>query len=295
MYELTEELLDQRMVLVDDGIFPIKYDINNNIIESRDTGYSIQGTIQGEGKLTGVPCLFIRTSGCQLRCAWKGVDGNGSLCDTSYSSHIPEKNKVSIRNITQIIINNIKDTNIKHIVISGGEPFMQSKKLRILVASLKSLGLHITIESNGIVFDEEVAKMVDLISLSPKLSNSTPHESHLINTGVEYDEKKAKKHESMRRNIQSIQSWIDRRLEDPTKDFHLKFVCTTPQDIEEIKTDYLSYLTGWRNDDIMLMPEGITPEDLMERSIWLTEECVKNGFRFCPRLHALLFGIKRGV
>lgn len=294
--EIDAKQLQMKMNLVDEGIFPIKYDHNGNLLKrDRDTGYSTQGTIQGEGKLSGIPCIFIRTSNCQLTCAWKGVNGDGSLCDTHYSSWEPEKNKTTIEFILATIYHNVKDTNIKHVVISGGEPFVQVRKLRYLVTGLKALGLHVTIESNGIVFDEEISKMVDLISLSPKLSNSTPHAANLINTGMEYNEKRAKSHETQRRNIPAIQSWIDSSNASPDRDFHLKFVVTSPQDIDEIKRDYLDHLTNFKPEDIMLMPEGITPEDLMERSLWISEACVENGFRFCPRLHALLFGIKRGV
>lgn len=61
--------------LVNNGIFPIVYDKNGELInEDLDTGFNIAGTLQGEGKLVGTPCLFIRTSGCNIRC-W--VD-NGS-------------------------------------------------------------------------------------------------------------------------------------------------------------------------------------------------------------------------
>jgi len=80
--------------LVQGGIFPIKDNLTND-----STGFKYAGTFQGEGKLTGTACLFIRTSACNLRCAWVGLDGKGSPCDTPYSSHNPEKNKMEIDDI----------------------------------------------------------------------------------------------------------------------------------------------------------------------------------------------------
>ena len=85
--------------LVQGGIFPIK-----DNLEVDSTGLSVAGTIQGEGKLIGTTCLFIRTSACNLRCAWLGADGQGSPCDTPYSSHKPEKNIMEIDDIIEIVI-----------------------------------------------------------------------------------------------------------------------------------------------------------------------------------------------
>ena len=117
-------------------------------------------SIQGEGKLMGVPSFFIRTSGCNLRCSW---------CDTPYTSHYPENEKITEVEIMQTLAK--ASVDCRHIVITGGEPFIQEKELISLCSMLKSEGKHITIETNGTIYFETEA---DLLSISPKLSNSTP-------------------------------------------------------------------------------------------------------------------------
>jgi 7-carboxy-7-deazaguanine synthase len=308
--------------LVKNGIFPIVKAIDGSLLPGiPDTGYAISGTVQGEGKLLGMPCLFIRTSACNLRCAWIGVDGKGSPCDTPYSSHKPEKNPMDVAEIVKLI--QVNQGAIKHCIISGGEPTMQTEALGELLETLQACGFHTTIETNATIYDDKIAKHTNLFSMSPKLSSSTPHEAHLKDTKIKYDEKWAERYERDRKNIPVIQQYInacyttslsyDKNMlaggmipanmdfkvkqgpKKADKDFQLKFVVTKPEDILEIENDFLAHLTGWKPEDICLMPEGITPEDLMERTSWVTQECIKRGWRFTPRLHALLFGVKRGV
>lgn len=297
--------------LVKGGIFPIKGNTEGDV----STGYKASGTFQGEGKLIGTPCLFIRTSSCNLRCAWLGADGNGSPCDTPYSSHKPEKNRMEVDDIIKIVIENTADQNIKYIVISGGEPTMQDEPLAELCQRLSIIGYHITIETNGTIYNENFAKWIDLYSISPKLSSSVPHEAHLKNTGIPYSEKWEKNHERDRINIQAIQSFIDQCYElafdrrehgvNLTKisyncrkdryDFQLKFVVSTNTDIDEIENVILPCLKGVNPDDIVLMPEGVTAEDLMTKTKWVSEEALKRGWRFTPRLHVMMFGKNRFV
>lgn len=331
--------------LVNNGIFPIVFDKDGNkLAEIPDTGFLTSGTIQGEGKLIGMPCLFIRTSACNLRCAWIGADGKGSPCDTPYSSHKPEKNHMEIEEVIALVKANLG--NIKYVVVSGGEPTMQKEALGELLKQLRELNLHTTIETNATIYDDKIAQFTNLFSMSPKLSSSTPWEANLKDTGIEFNKTWAERHERDRKNIEVIQAYIDacymldlsneKRIELQTqlgefpkelnetqeefnirktqvivafhkehgfanyslrriRDFQLKFVVTKPEDVEEIEKDFLANLKGWWPQDICLMPEGITPEDLMQRSSWAVQECVKKGYRFTPRLHAMLFGIKRGV
>ena len=275
-----------KLNLVENGIFPIIYDKNGNLLEKPigSTGMNVAGTYQGEGGLLGTPCLFIRLSGCNLRCAWVGLDGIGSPCDTPYSSHNAEKNQMEIEDIVDIVKANTIPQHIKHIVISGGEPTLQADKLLELVTQLSGLNYHITMETNGTTFDDRLAEYIDLISMSPKLSSSTPWESHLIGTGIEYNDKKAQLHEQKRININSIQSWIDNSI-----DFQLKFVVTDKSDVEEIEA-ILNQLTGFEPSDVFLMPEGVDINTLNKRTKWAVEEALKHGWRFTPRLHIQMFG-----
>ena len=115
-------------------------------------------SIQGEGELTGVPTVFIRTSGCNLRCRW---------CDTPYASWKPEGEE---RNLEEIL-HEVRKHPARHCVLTGGEP-MVAKGIHELAAALRLEGKHITIETAGTVLPGGIA--CDLASLSPKLSNSTP-------------------------------------------------------------------------------------------------------------------------
>src|SRR5687768_9223423 len=135
-------------------------------------------SIQGEGKLSGVPSVFIRASGCNLRCTW---------CDTPYASWDPEGDDVPVEEIAR----RAAAHGAKHIVVTGGEPMIMPDVAE-LCAALKSTGHHITIETAATVYKPV---QLDLASLSPKLSNSTPwdraggrlaqaHEKQRINVAV---------------------------------------------------------------------------------------------------------------
>lgn len=280
--------------LVKNGIFPIIYDKSGNKLNSCDTGLNISGTIQGEGKLLGIPSLFIRTSGCNLYCSWLNCNGKGSPCDTAYSSFIPEINKMEINDIIQIIKNNL--FNIRNIVISGGEPILQHE-LNILLEQLKSLNnhIHITLETNGTIYRDDIIQFVNLYSISPKLRNSIPTEDHLQGTSLSYSKQKEYTHRKNRKNIEAIQKYINLRKYSDNIDFQLKFVITSNIDIEEIWDEYLIQLKDWYNYDIILMPEGVTTESLLDSSKIALNACIRHGWRFTPRLQIDLFGNKRSV
>jgi 7-carboxy-7-deazaguanine synthase len=221
-------------------------------------------SIQGEGLLTGVPSIFIRTSGCNLRCHW---------CDTPYASWKPEGPEMSIEEI----LKKISEWNCNHIVLTGGEP-MIAPDLPELATALKKQKRHITIETAGTVLPNGIP--CDLASISPKLSNSTPP--------PERDPAWAKKHEATRLQPEVITEWIRKYP------FQLKFVVSSELDLAEIK-HLLSRLPPVPLHQILLMPEGIDVKTLATRSPWLAEICKREGFRFCPRLQIELFGHTRGT
>lgn len=224
-------------------------------------------SIQGEGTLAGVPSFFIRVSGCNLRCAW---------CDTPYASWNPEGEP---RPIDQLVAE-AAATPARHAVITGGEP-MIFPAVADLCRALRARGLHITIETAGTV-DRDVD--ADLMSISPKLSTSTPaDEDPRAPTGAW-----RARHEARRINLPALQSLIDR-----APDRQLKFVVCAPSDLAEIES-LLSQLRHWRADDVLLMPEGVTPPTAETRA-WIAAECLRRGWRYCPRLHIELFGNKRGM
>ena len=222
-------------------------------------------SIQGEGTLTGVPSVFVRTSGCNLRCNW---------CDTPYASWNPEGTPQSIPQI----IAAIEEHPAKHVVLTGGEP-MIAKDIRALAAEIKQRGYHITIETAATVAPEDIA--CDLASLSPKLLNSAP-DSRL---GVTW----RKKHETLRWQPAVVQAWIDRG------EYQFKFVVTQPADVDELEGMLASLHREIPRDRVLLMPEGVTVEAIRARAGWLGELCKQRGYRYAHRLQIELYGNKRGT
>jgi 7-carboxy-7-deazaguanine synthase len=221
-------------------------------------------SIQGEGKLTGVPSVFVRASGCNLRCTW---------CDTPYASWEPEGEDVPVGRIVE----RVAEYPARHIVVTGGEPMIMPDVAE-LSSALKDRGYHVTMETAATVYKPV---QIDLASLSPKLSNSTPHDRE----GGRF----APAHERQRLNLPVIQQFID-----ASPDFQLKFVVAHERDLAEID-DILRELQGWTPADVLLMPEGTDAQTLDSRSGWVSEICKKRGFRYCPRLHVHLYGNKRGT
>lgn len=219
-------------------------------------------SIQGEGTLAGVPSVFVRVSGCNLRCTW---------CDTPYTSWTPEGVEMS----QDKILAEVTKHPAKHVVLTGGEPMLFAPIVD-LSRALRERGLHITIETAGTVYQPTAC---DLMSISPKLANSTPHERE----GGRW----AAQHERLR-----YQPDILRRLiaEYP---YQLKFVVSSPGDLSEIGT--IVHETGASRTHVMLMPEGTRAEVLRERGRWLAEICKREGYRYSPRLHVDLWGDRRGV
>jgi 7-carboxy-7-deazaguanine synthase len=222
-------------------------------------------SIQGEGVLTGVPSVFVRTSGCNLRCNW---------CDTPYASWNPEGEQRSVAQIMTAI----QDHPARHVVLTGGEP-MVAKDLPLLAEEIKKLGHHITIETAATVAPGGIA--CDLASLSPKLLNSAP-DSRLGATW-------RKKHEATRWQPDVVRAWID------AYSYQFKFVVAQPMDVDELEGMLTSLDRDIPRDRILLMPEGTTLEAIRAKAGWLGELCKTRGYRYAHRLHIELYGNKRGT
>lgn len=215
-------------------------------------------SVQGEGSLVGAPSIFIRTSGCNLRCRW---------CDTPYTSWSPEGSEMSV----QSILEQVRAYGARYAVITGGEP-MIAQGLKELANGLRALRTHITVETAGTIFQELPC---DLMSISPKLSHSTPE-------GRFHDG-----HERLRIQPEILKQLISRY------EYQLKFVICDPTDLAESQSLIRSLDADPRN--VILMPEGTDAEALRQRSVWLVELCKETGYRFSPRLHVDLWGNRRGV
>jgi len=218
-------------------------------------------TLQGEGQLIGVPSVFFRTSACNLRCSW---------CDTPYTSWTPENHDISVSEA----FNELTKFGVKHVVITGGEPFIQKKELMTLCEMLSAKGHHITIETNATVF---VPVQAHLISMSPKLSNSTPLD----------DKRWQEIHERERLKPDIMRLFLDKYA------CQAKFVINDTQDIQEVRE--LAEQIPIPKETIVLMPQGIEINEIEERQKWLVEVCKETGYRYSPRLHLNIWGSKRGT
>ncbi len=216
-------------------------------------------SVQGEGSLVGVPSIFVRTSGCNLRCSW---------CDTPYTSWNPQGEDLTVE---EILDRASAFSAARHVVLTGGEP-MIAPAISDLSRRFRERGMHITVETAGTVFAPVAC---DLMSISPKLANSTPE-------GVFQAQ-----HERLRLQPDTL-----RRLTSEYE-YQLKFVVAHEADIDEVRA--LVGLLQASPERVILMPEGITTAKLDERGAWIAEICKNYGFRFSPRLHIHLYGNKRGV
>ena len=221
-------------------------------------------SIQGEGRLVGVPSAFVRTTGCNLRCTW---------CDSPYTSWYPEGEERSI----PAILDELATYPTRYVVVTGGEPLL-TPEIVPLCTKLRELGYHITTETAATIVRPAPC---DLISISPKLANSTPYERD----GGRW---------ALRHNRHRLRPDIIEALIKQSVDYQLKFVIDRPEDMAEV-LDLLDQLPPIDAAKVLLMPQGVTVEDLAARSSWLAEVCKQHQFRFCPRLHIALYGNKRGT
>ena len=218
-------------------------------------------SLQGEGRLLGMPSVFIRTSGCNLRCVW---------CDTPYTSWRPEGREWNVREI----LREARKYPARHVVITGGEPLL-APEIEELTQELKRNGAHITIETAATIFKPVAC---DLISLSPKLANSTPWKKERG--------KFAGMHEERRLNFGVLQKFLH------GYDYQLKFVVERRQDFTEIR-DLLDQLDGVDRARVLVMAQGKTSGELRRKAKWIVELCKEHGYGFTPRLHIELFGNRR--
>ncbi len=223
-------------------------------------------SLQGEGELTGVPSVFVRASGCNLRCNW---------CDTPYASWQPEGDTRAVEEI----VSEISRHPARHVVLTGGEP-MIAKEIHVLAGAVKSqLGHHITIETAGTIPPAGIA--CDLASISPKLKNSAP-DARLPDAWRE-------RHEATRWQPEVIRAWIDRYP------YQLKFVVSQAADVDEIEALLGELKRDIPRAKVLLMPEGTALETLRARADWLGELCKARGYRYAHRLHVELYGNTRGT
>lgn len=262
-------------------------------------------SIQGEGKYSGVPSHFVRVSGCNLRCVFKD-----SVCDTPYSSFKPEK---PIANSMEELVQKFKlmqmeNPRVKHVVITGGEPLMYRKDLEDFVGAIYDDDMKITIETNGTypILNPLSARnrfKIALYSVSPKLHTSVGKPGDY--NGIKVTQEMVDRHDKQRINIENL---VNIALN--AEDYQFKFVYSGPECVDEIMDIYTKmgalvermemfpqsyYFKNHPFRHTMLMPEGITNEQLAAKRKEIAEICIKNGWFYSDRIHIVIWGDKRGV
>ena len=231
-------------------------------------------SLQGEGPETGRPSIFVRLSLCNLTCVW---------CDTPYTWNWDDKNLqheseqryrredeqslLSFDELTRLSLQHA----CSNFVITGGEPMVQFKRLEKWFAHVREArpGATFDIETNATIvpsdaFDAYITRYV----CSPKLSNSkVAEEDRIVPKAMDY----------FAANERAV----------------FKFVIGTEKDLEEVHALAESY--GIKASRIFLMPLGTTDHETKLHHAWISELCLKHGYRFSPRLHLSLYGDGRGV
>lgn len=233
-------------------------------------GPEIFASLQGEGPSAGMPVAFVRLSRCNLSCTW---------CDTAYTwrwegDNRPHRSGETYeRKANQVTLDvadvaaRIEELGQRRLVITGGEPLLQGQALAELAEALPDISIEI--ETNGTVKPPvRLDIRVDQYNVSPKLAHS----------GNDAE-------------LALIPERLDAYATDPRAFF--KFVVAEPADVDEVLA--LQHRYRFKPGHVYLMPEGTDSATLREREAWLSELCLKHGFRMSDRLHIHLYGDTRGT
>jgi len=234
-------------------------------------------SIQGEGRLTGTESIFVRASGCNLRCGF---------CDTPYASWAPEGDDLSVDEIldrtaqlargTAEKPSPVRHIPVRHVVVTGGEPMLFAELIP-LCARLRRDGRHVTIETAGTLY---LPVECDLMSISPKLSNATP----TADRGTRW----ARRHETNRHAADVIRRLV------AEYDYQVKFVVDNLEDCREVE-QYLAEFPEIDRSRAMLMPQGTDVSQLAATAEWLEPYCREHALAICPRRQIEWFGSQRGT
>ena len=251
------------------------YDKNLPIVE-------IYTAVQSEGSRAGYPTVVIRTTGCTHRCYF----GEGGWCDSWYTSIHPEKGKYSFNDIIKAYDDN---PHISEMMLTGGSPTMHKKLVNELTHLAHERDIFITMENEGSHF-LATDYPINLLSISPKFSNSVPVIGVETPEGKITDERMIKQHNKFRLNYPAIKESIAYH-----SDYHIKPVWDGKDEgaLEEIM-DCIEQLEA-PQDKVWFMPAGDTREALQQSYPVLFDWVRDNGFRMTWRPHIIAFQDQREV
>ncbi|MFI9273202.1 7-carboxy-7-deazaguanine synthase QueE [Kitasatospora sp. NPDC052896] len=224
-------------------------------------------SFQGEGRSLGRRCAFLRLGGCNLSCRW---------CDTPYTWDWNGESDAGVTydpkvELHRLPLSTVRDRLLGYgvdlVVISGGEPLNQQKRLVPLVEALTGRGIEIEIETNGTrVPDRKLVEAGVRFNVSPKLSHAGDPAGKRIVPAA----------------LKSLAA-----LETST----FKFVCRDSADLDEVS----AVVEASGITSVWVMPEGQRSVDIERHQRQLADEVIDRGWNITTRLHTLIWGHKRGV
>ncbi len=237
--------------------------------------------VQSEGSRFGRPTIAVRTTGCTHRCYF----GEGGWCDSWYTSIHPEKGTFTFNDIIKMYDEN---PQVKEMMLTGGSPTMHPALVNEITHFANERNILVTIETEGSHF-LETDYPLDLISLSPKFSNSVPVLGAVTPNGAIADERMVKVHNRLRLNKDAIRKTIDYH-----KDYHFKPVWDgTDENLEEIEAFRVEM--DIPKEKTFVMPAGDTREQLVKMYPLVFEMVAEKGYNMTGRDHIIAYDTERGV
>ncbi len=216
-------------------------------------------SVQGEGPSVGIPCTFLRLAGCNLACSW---------CDTPYSwdwRRFARDANTTVASVDQLLQ---RLRNTQRLVITGGEPLLQQRELRTLVANLPA-DLPVEVETNGTIRPSlPLLERVGQWNVSPKLRNSGEP--------------------SNRRDMPEALL----ALRDTDRAW-LKFVVETAADADEAQS-WATQL-NWPRHRVQLMPRAARRDEYRRVLPLVQQWCAERELKLSPRLHVERWDGQRGI
>lgn len=228
-------------------------------------------SIQGEGRYSGHPSYFARTSGCNLRC-W--------FCDTPYTSWKPEGRPWTPH---ELAVDYFDHGAPEHVVVTGGEPMVWRDQVAQFLHEVRSRCRQATIETNGTFAPFGPMPVPVLYSVSPKLASSFPGSA---------DPAELERHAEGLKRAQATY----RLYASPKVDTQWKFVVCPDRlatDLLEVRSFVADVGVAWRN--VYLMPESRHAEEACHRAALLAPHCIELGCNLTLRVHVAMWGDRRGV
>ena len=237
--------------------------------------------VQSEGSRFGRPTIAVRTTGCTHRCWF----GEGGWCDSWYTSIHPDKGTFTFNDIIAIYDEN---PQVKEMMLTGGSPSMHFALVNEITHFAQERGILVTIETEGSHF-LETDYPINLISLSPKFSNSVPRVGITTPGGKIVDERFVKIHNRHRLHYENIRKTLDYH-----EDYHFKPVWDgTDKNLKEIEEFRVKM--NIPKDKTFVMPAGDTRETLVEMYPKVFEMVAEHGYNMTGRDHIIAYDTERGV